>query len=43
MKSQKILDRCYVDPKRTQMPATYSKPEANIKLNGESLEAIPLK
>ena len=40
----KILERTGIqDPYLNIIKAIYSKPIANIKLNGEKLEAIPLK
>jgi hypothetical protein len=40
----KVLERSGVQsPYLNILKATYSKPVANIKLNGEKLEAIPLK
>jgi hypothetical protein len=41
---RKVLERSRIqDPYLTMMKAIYSKPVANNKLNGEKLEAIPLK
>jgi hypothetical protein len=36
--SQKILDRCYIDPKRTQMPAqaTIYPAKLSITIDGET-------
>ena len=40
----KVLERTGIQgPYLNIVKAIYSKPEANIKLNGEKLEAIPLK
>jgi hypothetical protein len=40
----KVLERSGIqDPYLNIVTAIYSKPVANIKLNGEKLEAIPLK
>jgi hypothetical protein len=40
----KDLERSRIQgPYRNKIKAVYSKPVANIKLNGEKLEAIPLK
>jgi hypothetical protein len=40
----KVLERSGIqDPYLNVIKATYSKPVANIKVNGENLEAIPLK
>jgi hypothetical protein len=40
----KILERSGIqDPYLTMTKAIYSKPVANIKVNGEKLEAIPLQ
>ena len=40
----KVLERSRIqDPYLNIVKAIYSKPVANIKLNGEKLEAIPLK
>ena len=40
----KVLERSGIQgPHLTMIKAIYSKPEANIKVNGEKLEAIPLK
>ena len=40
----KFLDRSGIqDPYLNMIKAIYSKPVANIKVNGEKLEAIPLK
>jgi hypothetical protein len=40
----KVLERSGIqDPYLNIIKAIYSKPVANIKLNGEKLEAIPLK
>ena len=40
----KVLERSGIQgPNLNIMKAIYSKPVANIKLNGEKLEAIPLK
>jgi hypothetical protein len=40
----KVLERSGIqDPYLNLIKAIYSRPEANIKLNGEKLEAIPLK
>jgi hypothetical protein len=40
----KVFDRSGIqDPYLYIIKAIYSKPVANIKLNGEKLEAIPLK
>jgi hypothetical protein len=40
----KVLERSGIqDPYLNMIKAIYSKPVANIKLNGEKLEAIPLK
>jgi hypothetical protein len=41
---RKVLERSGIqDPYLNIVKAIYSKPVANIKLNGERLEAIPLK
>jgi hypothetical protein len=40
----KVLERSgFQGPYLTMIKAIYSKPVANIKINGEKLEAIPLK
>jgi hypothetical protein len=40
----KVLERSGIQgPYLTIIKAIYSKPVTNIKLNGEKLEAIPLK
>jgi hypothetical protein len=40
----KVLERSGIqDPFLNTVKAIYSKPTANIKLNGEIVEAIPLK
>ena len=40
----KVLERSGIqDPYLNIMKAIYSKPVANLKVNGEKLEAIPLK
>jgi hypothetical protein len=40
----KVLERSGIqDPYLNMIKAIYSKPVANIKVNGEKLEAIPLK
>jgi hypothetical protein len=40
----KVLERLGIQgPYLNIIKATYNKPEANIKLNREKLEAIPLK
>jgi hypothetical protein len=40
----KVLERSGIQgPYLNMIKAIYSKPAANIKLNGEKLEAIPLK
>jgi hypothetical protein len=40
----KVLERSEIqDPYLNIIKAIYNKPVANIKLNGEKLEAIPLK
>jgi hypothetical protein len=40
----KLLERSEIHgPYLNMIKAIYSKPVANIKLNGEKLEAIPLK
>jgi hypothetical protein len=40
----KVLERAQIQgPYLTMIKAIYSKPVANIKVNGENLEAIPLK
>jgi hypothetical protein len=40
----KVLERSGIQgPYLNMIKAIYSKPVANIKLNGEKLEAIPLK
>jgi hypothetical protein len=40
----KILERSGIEgPYLNMIKAIYSKPVANIKVNGEKLEAIPLK
>jgi hypothetical protein len=40
----KVLERSEIQgPYLNIIKATYSKPVANIKVNGEKLEAIPLK
>ena len=40
----KVLERSVIQgPYLNIIKAIYSKPVANIKLNGEKLEAIPLK
>ena len=40
----KVLEKSGIqDPYLNKLKAIYSKPVANIKLNGENLEAIPLK
>jgi hypothetical protein len=40
----KVLERSGTqDPQLNMVKATYSQPVGNIKLNGEKLEAIPLK
>jgi hypothetical protein len=40
----KVLERSGTkDPYLNTVKAIYSKPVANIKLNGEKLEAIPLR
>jgi hypothetical protein len=40
----KVLERSRIqDPYLTMIKAIHSKPVANIKVNGEKLEAIPLK
>jgi hypothetical protein len=40
----KVLERSGIQgPYLTMIKAIYSKPVANIKANGEKLEAIPLK
>jgi hypothetical protein len=40
----KVLERSGIQgPYLTMIKAIYSKPVANIKVNGEKLEAIPLK
>jgi hypothetical protein len=40
----KVLERSGIqDPNLTIVKAIYSKPVSNIKLNGDKLEAIPLK
>jgi hypothetical protein len=40
----KVLERSGIQgPHLNIIKAIYSKPVANIKLNGENLEAIPLK
>jgi hypothetical protein len=37
--SQKILDKCYADPKRTQMPAQATIPsKLSITIDGETKE-----
>ena len=41
---KKVLERSGIQgPYLTMIKAIYSKPVANIKVNGEKLEAIPLK
>ena len=41
---KKVLERSGIqDPYLTMIKAIYSKPVANIKVNGEKLEAVPLK
>jgi hypothetical protein len=41
---EKVLERSGIQgPYLTMIKAIYSKPVANIKVNGEKLEAIPLK
>jgi hypothetical protein len=42
-KTNKKRKRKQPDPYLTMIKAIYSKPVANIKVNGEKLEAIPLK
>ena len=37
------MERVCLSPYLNIIKATFSKPVANIKLNGENLEAIPLK
>jgi hypothetical protein len=40
----KVLERSEIQgPYLNMIKAIYSKPVANIKVNGEKLEAIPLK
>jgi hypothetical protein len=40
----KVLERSGIQgPNLSKIKAIYSKPTANIKLNGDILEAIPLK
>jgi hypothetical protein len=40
----KVLERSGIqDPYLTVVKTIYSKPSDNIKLNGEKLEAIPVK
>ena len=40
----KVLERSGIQgPYLNTVKVTYSKPVANIKLNGDKLEAIPLK
>jgi hypothetical protein len=40
----KVLERSGIqDPYLNKVKAIYSKPVTNLKLNGEKLEAIPLK
>jgi hypothetical protein len=40
----KVLGRSWIQgPYLNIIKATYSKPTANIKLNGEKLKAVPLK
>jgi hypothetical protein len=40
----KVLERSGIEgPYLTMIKAIYSKPVANIKINGRKLEAIPLK
>jgi hypothetical protein len=40
----KVLERSWIQgPYLTMIKAIYRKPVANIKINGEKLEAIPLK
>ena len=41
---EKVLERSGIqDPYLNRIKAIYSKPIVNIKLNGEKIEAIPLK
>jgi hypothetical protein len=41
---KKVLERSEIQgPYLNMLKAIYSKPVANIKVNGEKLEAIPLK
>ena len=39
----KVLERSGIQGTYLNIIKTYSKPVANIKLNGENLKAIPLK
>jgi hypothetical protein len=40
----KVLERSGIQsPYLTTVKSIYSKPVANIKLNGEKIEAVPLK